>query len=426
MVMVKEEEKDKGVLIHCIENPNIEKLVKIYKKDKFSARVIFMNGDGSQDYRHETTYLFGDIEGDFQIVKYEKRFGISKSSKMYSSQKKSVTITCVKNKIYRITHGKHKQISNVTYNNILAKFTHDEAAVVIDKLMSRFGWIRFMREKNIMHDVSFNTIISKKLFSFKKALQYVYKTTIPVAEILHNRRNNGRVKNLKYYLEWMSNIENLKSEWVDDYHIQGIFFDTVKMAKTLDRKINCSWSNKRLKTEHDNWSKEITDIVFDNDNRPLKIKQIYLDFESFTKIYLIKDTRGLAIEGREKKHCVATYASNVDSGVSGIFKFGEYTVELQAQTYNPNEILANDPSSIRAFARRVIIKQVRGFGNRNPLYEELDKLQGLVNSFNSAYLTNQDNITHNKIYDTSMTIPVSEIIELQRNVEFERWGNEPF
>ena len=65
------------------------------------------------------------------------------------------------------------------------------------------------------------------------------------------------IKIWKEMKQVLINVENLKPELYENH----LFIDTCKMARTLDRKVNCSWSIKRLTQEHDDWAREITNTV---------------------------------------------------------------------------------------------------------------------------------------------------------------------
>ena len=67
-----------------------------------------------------------------------------------------------------------------------------------------------MTEYTILQNVSLNTIYSKKLFSFEKALKYEYKLPCPSAKLLYDMRNiSNESKYLRYYVEYLINVENL-------------------------------------------------------------------------------------------------------------------------------------------------------------------------------------------------------------------------
>ena len=54
-------------------------------------------------------------------------------------------------------------------------------------------------------------------------------------------------------------LENLKPEILNSPY----FRDATKMASSLGKKVNCSWGLKRLKQEHDLYSKEIVKIILE-------------------------------------------------------------------------------------------------------------------------------------------------------------------
>jgi ABC-type oligopeptide transport system ATPase subunit len=105
------------------------------------------------------------------------------------------------------------------------------------------------------------------------------------------------------------------------------------MAKTLDKRINCSWSIKRLTQEHDKWSEEMTDILFTHNNRNLNIAKIFKDFAKESGYNIIKDVKNLNLEGKKMGHCVASYVSKIESCKCAIFHVNDYTLELIKEYY---------------------------------------------------------------------------------------------
>ena len=100
------------------------------------------------------------------------------------------------------------------------------------------------------------------------------------------------------------------------------------MAKILDKKINCKWCEKRLKLEHDQWSKELTNILYVEDDRNMMVSKIYKLFAEQTSFELLTTTKEMYYEGTRNSHCVAVYVSKVNSGACGIYRIGDYTLEL--------------------------------------------------------------------------------------------------
>jgi len=148
-----------------------------------------------------------------------------------------------------------------------------------------------------------------------------------------------------------------------------MLIDTIKMGKTLNRKVNMAWSEKRLKEEHDDMSYIITDIVLTECNAPLSNAQLYLDFAKFTGYKILKSTKELALEGRRLNHCVGGYASSVNSGGSAIFSIQDYTLEL---TYR------YDHSQKGYFLK---INQFNGYGNAKAPKELYGEVQEKLDEF---------------------------------------------
>jgi hypothetical protein len=142
------------------------------------------------------------------------------------------------------------------------------------------------------------------------------------------------------------------------------------MGKTLNRKVNCSWSARRLKEEHDEWSKEITDIVFTEGDRPLNINDIFIEFSDMSGFNLLTTTKEMNIEGRKQSHCVATYVNKVDSGSCAIYSIDDYTLELNSKW-------------IENYTKKVIfINQFRGYKNCDAPKELYNLVLDKLNEFN--------------------------------------------
>ena len=141
----------------------------------------------------------------------------------------------------------------------------------------------------------------------------------------------------------------------------------------IDEKVNCSWSSKRLRQEHDNFVKVINDIIFIGADRKMKISDIYLKFSRFSKIEIIQTTKEMAYEGKKQNHCVGTYINKVESGNCGIFRVNGYTLEL-----NADFISQSFPTNSRVLR----VGQLRGHSNSNPPESLLNMVVEKVNNFN--------------------------------------------
>jgi hypothetical protein len=157
-----------------------------------------------------------------------------------------------------------------------------------------------------------------------------------------------------------ANDELFKSEYL---------MDTIRLAKVLDKKVNLNWSVKRLKSEHDKFSKVLNDIIFINDDKPLNNHKIFVKFGESSGLELINSTKDLALEGIRQSHCVGSYASKINSGYSGIFRVQDHTLELGFK--------------IDAKTDGLFIKQLRGFNNNKAPINVKEAVLDLINNFNS-------------------------------------------
>lgn len=362
--------------LYSRKNQLVDTLFKIYQKNKFNARVYYMN-ENHQTFYTERVGVFDEPNGDFNIVYFKRTFGISKTNIIYNRESKVFSIIKKGNKFY---FKNKSSIKPLTYQHVLNCQHFD---VIKGALVSRLPWLRYITENSIIESVSFNTIYSKKIFSLEKALKYEYKLPAPSAKLLHNIKLSNtysyQAKFIRYYVEYLDNVENLHNT-LPTYDF-SIFYDTIKMAKILNRKINCSWSVRRLKEEHDNWSKEITDIVFTEGDRNLNLSDIYIKFAEFSGFKLLQTTKEMNIEGRKQSHCVATYVSKVDSGSCGIYSIKDYTLELVREWVN------NYTQQV------LVISQFRGYKNCEAPEELVNIVKDKLSSFNGL---NYDNMKYER------------------------------
>ena len=322
--------KDGYTLLTESNSPKVDKLFEIYAEDKYKARIYFMND--SSGFTRQRLVLFTKKNGDFDIVLFSRIFGISKTNKMYNRESRLYQLKYSKNKFTLISRG-HKGGSNFTpptYSNIENKgytLGIDARKIIRTILSNRFAWFRFIAETSPLQNISLNTFINKKLFTLKAALRHYYNCPYPVAKkILNSQRKASVVNNIKFYMDYIDNIESLKEEWLGEEFYR--LYDALKMAKTLDKKVNASWTTRRLKEEHDKWAKIITDVMFIDGDRPMAINDMFKKFAEFSGYKMLTTTKEMAHEGKRMNHCVATYVGKVENGLSGIYTIDDYTLEL--------------------------------------------------------------------------------------------------
>lgn len=387
-------ESDKFKILHEDDTDSVNKLIELYKKDAYKARVVYMNDNGG-NYIQSRIVIFFHENGKFNIVHFHKKFGISKTNRLYSSQSVQSQIIYNGKFWYRYKDRGSLKIRALNRNHLDNFHTSATKNIIRDFLFEKFSWLRFVIECNI--PLPFNTIIKHKLYSFNDSLKHMYKVPLPVAKLLwekefvNNDRNLTWEKMIKIYKSYLINVENLKDEFIKF----SIFFDCLRMAKILDKKVNCSWSIKRLEQEHNSWSKEITNIVLENE--PLKelyIAGIFKQFAEFSGYKLLTTNKDLLGEGMRQQHCVGIYISAVESGRSGIYHIDGYTLELvKGRPFgNGGMVQGGDIKSIT-------INQFRGLRNINAPDELFKEVLYKVNEFNNTLKPN-DEILDNYITST--------------------------
>lgn len=351
------------ILLGKWESPDLEKLLEIYRKDKFKARVVFYNNHIRNKINVMRCVAFINDDDTFEIGYFTRIWGISKTNKLYNRERKNFSIFKSKKGFYFV---KNKNCKPLTLGIIKTLPFEKE---VIAFIMPHFPPLELMVKYNLLVNKSFNYILKHKLTSLKKMLQYTYNAPYPIAKKFHE--NFGSKHVLLYHLnlnaDWIKNIENFNMELVKfDCHT---LIDTIIMAKTLDRKVNLAWSRKRLLKEHNDMSEIITDIVYSELDEPLKIKKVYEEFAKITGYRLLKTTKELAIEGQKQSNCVAGYCALVNSGFSAILHVEGYTLEIGE---NLNGLK---------------IKQFRGYANKIAPPDLYQKVQNQIDAFNMLKIT---------------------------------------
>jgi hypothetical protein len=352
---------------------DVAMLSALVKKDPKIARILFMNSDRHR-FQHERTCLFRIPNTyDFDIVKFRVKVGVSVTNKFYRHSKRMVTLRYREKSGFWLVVGGRIQRPTA--------FSGREwgfPQVVTQFLATEFAWYKTMIENKIEFNRNFtlHTVWSKKLFTLNKLLKGHYGVPIQAAKTLHsvkNYNNGNQIIYIQYYSRFMKNVENISAEILGKQF--RLFYDSLKMAKTLDRVVNCSWGLKRLKEEHDAWSAEINNVMYIADNRPLKIRGVFTHFMEYSGYDMKSTTRLLAEEGIKQKHCVGTYVRDVDTGGSAIFHVEGYTLEVKTQP-NPN---------LETSVLMLCNAQFRGFRNSVAPVALREKVQLMLDSFNKEF-----------------------------------------
>ena len=368
-------EKPQFVVIEEATENRVEKLFEIYAKDKAKARAYYYtNNVASGSYTTTRTVAFEYSNGDVRIARINKRYGISVTNKMFSGESNDWAI------IYKKNQDKYYFQRKYTFKGFslgdLGYSVGDDA--IRNYLCKKFPVLRTafeQREKcHYFGSVLINVIARKKIFSEKAMLRHIWGTPYKVAEVLMKVRNmdpNQWVETRQA----LYNVENIREGFFDDKY----FRDTRKFAAALGKKINCAWSEKRLKLQHDIWAKEVVEIILEFEElRNLSIRPIYHDFADFSGIEMLLTNHDLISEGRRMSHCVGTYSGEVDAGRSAIYTHGIGTLELGTTL---------DSKDIKKTI--IYIKQFRGYDNKAVPSKDYDFVKNKVNEFNNSISAHQ-------------------------------------
>lgn len=377
---------------------NVEALFNLYKEDRFKARVKYFSDPNK--FKYDRVVIFELGEKDFEITEFENKFGISVTNRIYSSQKKLRSVTFKKGKFYHVDKLRGRLlpltlasfirfIREVEIGHSYEKETH---AYLISKsqiyqyMYSKFPWIQMLLDTDAAHGIAFNTVYSKKLFGQKDVLRHILKIPmniinivmeVPVPiEMINNRfyhrasnRPRDAYSSLKRWKEVSSLLDGVQNLTADLYH-HPHFYDTCMMAKQLGKKVNCRWGIKKLEQVHDDWSRDIRNILLDCElEYRLKLHQVYFGLANFTKWKLLFTNKEMLVEGMRQNHCVGGYIDRVQRGECAIFHVDGYTLQvtvdkvkkkpLEVRVINPcAEIQLNDDEVDNLFGNEVQVEMV--------------------------------------------------------------------
>ena len=357
--------KPNWTLIDEYKSLKVDALFDVYAKDKAKAKIYYHLNQGS--FITTRKVLFEYENGDFKFVNIRKTYGISSTNKMYSHEKTLESIMFKNGRFYVYDNkGKKSFIQSLSYANLrmfLHSFGHE--STVMDYMTRRFGWLRFISEDWLCWNIIFDTIVKKKLYNQKAMYRYIYGCPYPIAKFVNDYTNKTRspINYLKVWKEMrktLYNIENLS----DELYKNQLFQDTCRMAQMVGEKVNCSWSLKRLTTEHDKWSKIVTQVLLESEPLiDLTVHPIFIEFAAHSGYTLLTTNHELISEGRNMNHCVGTYSPSVNSGKSGIFRVYDHTLEL------------------RRSGNELSISQYMGYGNKSASIELHNKINELLSTF---------------------------------------------
>jgi hypothetical protein len=397
-----EKKKIDWVLLDETSSVNIDRLFEIYKENPYNARIVYYND--KTKYIRNRLVMFNNSGNDFEVAFFKKTYGISVTNRIYNHEKKVSSIIYKGGKFY--ISGPHKRFAQLTYNGFIlfvstwSLFDNIPNHIISKIFLEKFGWLRNVMENKILHNISFNTIVKNKLFNLNTSIRYILKVPAKVGTLLLTAyKNQYQISDfIKIWTEMrkvLINVENIKIEMLQNH----CFMDACKMAATLDKKVNCSWSIKRLVSEHDTWSKQITFTVLNYEPLcNLKNRKVYESFADFSGYKLLRTNRELMAEGMLQNHCVSTYISSIDNGSCAIYHIDGYTLELQFNAYD--SIFENEVKGLK-------LAQFRGLRNKSAPEDLTSRVLSVIKEFNLQLDSNDE------IYkDTSMDILIENEMEM--------------
>lgn len=335
--------RNKGVfkitntVIYETNSENIDMLMTLYNKDPYYARVKFFND--KLNVFAKRFILFEHDNGDFDIAYFIKKYGISTTNKLYTSQRKIHSLLYRSGKFWFIENGKIKAATYYDFEYLLSNFDRPKDDDVIkakefikEYFRKRFYWFSFIHEFEPAKGLSFSLVGSRGFSGVNDLKRHIYGVRVGIANLVHENLfydsgilERDRIKIWKEIKKQLDNIDCISVELLRSEY----FIDTCYMGRTLGYRINCKWGLKRLKVEHDKWSKELTNILIEMvDEVELGNAKIFKDFSEFSGFELITTNKGLLEEGLKQSHCVAGYVDRVNMGSCGIYRINGYTLEL--------------------------------------------------------------------------------------------------
>lgn len=356
-----------------------EKLLEIYKKDKQKARVLYFSNSASHYYSPESE-LIEEKRGNLKIVSISKVIGISVNSKMYSHLRIGRAFYFSSKGVYIKQYNQHVRPLNVkefiTFFGL--KFGSEVHRQAIIDCYPWIEWL-FYLDTTVLSKNSMSIIMKNKISNATDYLKLVYGEN---KKLSYQLLNNGiPPKRWKKYRRF--------AVGQDFSVIPKNFSDCLSMAFQLGKTVNLNWSERRWKEEHDLMAKEITSILYQAENRDLKIAKPYLEISEKTGYRLLRTSAELAVEGMLKKHCVASYSNSVDSGRCAIFNIDGYTAEITINSDGIpklNQLKGEYNSSAPTHLRKSIENQLGGL--KFDVKKEVEKKYNFEDAM--VYFNNND------------------------------------
>ena len=378
--VVKKNELVNWKLLKESNKENLDELFRIYKDNPYNAGVYFRNGgnitinnnNSSGKINKKRWILSNFSDGSFNITEFITTFGISKTNKMYSRQKKGTSIIFKNNRLWFINNNVIRPLKWISFNSVLGELGSDGGKFLKDYFKDKFFWFKTFNEYDYADALTFNTVILHKLYGHDDMDRYLFKTNKKVISVLRAHINKEEplndyvhVSEKHNFIYWwkknspiIDNLDNLTPEFFNYPN----FEDTFSIAHKLGKRINAKWGKKTFVNMHDTWSFDITRILLSTSElRDLNVRDVFMDFAEFSGYKLLTTNREMLTEGLQNRHCVGTYIDGVDRGDYAIYSINGFT--LQLQTY---EVDFNSPQKTNRYTNdEYTYYRLTSYGNRN-------------------------------------------------------------
>lgn len=315
--------------------------------------------------------------------------------------------------------------------------------LVLTEWLKAFPWMLYMIEHNIVMGYSFNELYNNGITTLKKATSFQYSFPYPMSLKIHksmefyhylkldkyndmkdsdngdlvdsivnfyfnhrlgekvelklSKMNSPKYNFFELYGRVLINRENFNLDWLypnGEYEI--IVWNVLKLAVLMDKKVDCKWSDSKVKDMNNKWSREYSALFHKNNNRDLLVSDVFIKFSEMFDIPYIKTLADLSYEGMKMNHCVGGYENTISQGSSCIYTLKDYTLQLNWGEFNCSTGLNKLKRS-----HGITIGHYTGFHNFEPSFELKKAIDDKIIAFN-RYL---------------LTLPIETYLDFKKNVE---------
>ena len=248
---------------------------EIYSRNREYARY-YINSDANNGlasrrllvYKHDNIQIINE-----ELIKY----GVSISLKRYKSTKKlySFWFDTKSGNISKLRNGKFIQCK-----------PNELPSCISEYIVSQKKWMKFIFDLDL--PVTFNTIVTKKLYSERKLLRWYYGCDYKIALSIKKLDCNLSYL-IKKHGKYIRNLDNINKEIFNKKsNYLSLFIQTFKNSIKTMKVMNASWSYKRLLNENNKIKKHIYNVYLEN----IKDEELELD-DYFKPIILFLKSRGI-------------------------------------------------------------------------------------------------------------------------------------